>query len=178
MAKLVYALNQSLDGYVDHDAPGFPPPGEALFQHFIEHARGLSGSLYGRRMYEVMRVWDDDAGWGPAELEFAQAWRAQPKFVVSRTLKEVGPNASLIAGDVEAAVRALKAERDGEMEVAGPELAAGLGELGLIDEYHIYLRPFVVGGGKPYFARARPALRLLGSERIGEDALRLRYASG
>ena len=74
-------------------------------------------------------------------------------------------------------LEALKAERDGEMEVAGPELAAGLGELGLIDEYHIYLRPFVVGGGKPYFARARPALRLLGNERIGEDALRLRYAA-
>src|SRR5689334_21672122 len=139
MAKLVFAMIQSLDGYVDHDAPGFPAPAPALFQHFIEDMRGLSGSLYGRRMYEVMRVWDDEAGWWPAELEFAKAWRAHPKFVVSRTLKEVGPNASLIAGDVEAAVRALKAEREGEMEVAGPELAASLGELGLIDEYHIYL---------------------------------------
>jgi len=73
MAKLVYGLNQSLDGYVDHMA--FAPDPE-LFRYFIEHARGLTGSLYGRRMYETMRYWDEDSSeWNEDEIEFATAWR-------------------------------------------------------------------------------------------------------
>jgi len=60
MAKLVFGMNQSLDGYVDHDHPEFKPPSPALFRHFIEQVRGLAGSVYGRRIYEVMRYWDDD----------------------------------------------------------------------------------------------------------------------
>ena len=71
MAKLVFGLNQSLDGYVDHDHPEFAP-GPALFRHFIEQVRGLTGSLYGRRMYEVMRYWDEERPeWGAEELDFA-----------------------------------------------------------------------------------------------------------
>lgn len=173
MAKLVYGLNQSLDGYVDHDAFGIDP---ALFQHFIEHARGLAGSLYGRVMYETMRYWDtEQAEWGAPEREFAAAWCAQPKWVVSRTMKEVGPNATLIGDDLEAAVRRLKVEVDGEIEVAGPMLAGHLTALGLIDEYQIYLHPFVVGRGKSFFSGARPPLRLVAHDRIGEQAIRLTY---
>lgn len=173
MARLVYTLNQSLDGYVDHMAFG---PSPALFRHFIAHAGQLAGSLYGRRMYEIMRYWDDEqAEWGEDERAFAAAWRAQPKYVVSRTLTEVGPNASLVAGDLAAAVRALKDGPDGEIEVAGPVLAGALTGLGLIDEYCIYLHPVVTGGGSPYFTGARPPLRLLGSDRVDEDVMRLRY---
>jgi hypothetical protein len=90
MAKLVFGLNQSLDGYVDH--LGFAP-GPLLFRHFIEQVRGLTGSVYGRRMYEVMRIWDEDLpDWGAQERDFAAAWRRQPKWVASRSLKSVGPN--------------------------------------------------------------------------------------
>src|SRR3982074_2323412 len=82
MAKLVFGLNQSLDGYVDHMEFA---PGPALFRHFIEQVRGLTGGVYGRRMYEVMRYWDEDSPeWDASELEFAAAWRRQPKWVVSR----------------------------------------------------------------------------------------------
>ena len=81
----------------------------------------------------------------------------------------------LVARDLEAAIRKLKAERDGEIEVAGPNLAHSLTELGLIDEYRIYLHPVVVGRGKPYFAGPRPPLRLIASDRIGEDVIRLKY---
>jgi dihydrofolate reductase len=95
--------------------------------------------------------------------------------VVSRTLESVGPNATLIGKDLEGAIRALKAERDGEVEVAGPDLAHSLTALGLIDEYRIYLHPVVLGGGKPYFAGPRPPLRLVAHDRIGEDVIRLRY---
>src|ERR1700743_626677 len=121
MAKLVFGLNQSLDGYVDHGAFS---PGPALFRYFVEQVGGLSGSLYGRRMYEVMRVWDEDQpDWVDDFRDFALAWRRQTKWGVSRTLAAVGPNATLVGDDVEAFVRGLKTQFAGEIEVAGPELA-------------------------------------------------------
>ena len=173
MAKLIYSLNQSLDGYVDHMRFA---PSPALFRHFIEEAQGQAGSVYGRKMYELMRYWDaDPPEWDAAEREFAAAWRRQPKWVVSGSMKSVGPNATLVADDLERAIRALKAERDGEIEVAGPNLAQSLTALGLIDEYRIYLHPVVLGHGKPYFAGPRPPLRLIAHDRIGEDVIRLRY---
>ena len=176
MGKLVFGMMQSLDGYVDAVAGrlALPPPGVALGRHFIDHVRGLGGSLYGRRIYEIMRYWDDDQpDWDAGDHEFAAAWRAQPKWVVSRTLKSVGPNATLVAANVDAFVRRLKEDVDGEIDVAGPTLAGSLTDLGLIDEYRLYFRPFVLGGGKPYFAGARPPLRIVASDRVGDDAVRL-----
>ena len=97
MARLVFGMNQSLDGYVDHTAFA---PGPTLFRHFIEEAQKQAGSVYGRRMYEIMRYWDDDQPeWEAAEHAFAAAWRRQPKWVVSRSLKSVGPNARLVEND-------------------------------------------------------------------------------
>jgi dihydrofolate reductase len=173
MAKLVFGMNQSLDGYVDHEAFS---PGPTLFRHFIDEAQAQAGCVYGRRMYEVMRYWDDDhPEWTNDEHAFATAWRNQPKWVVSRSLGSVGPNARLVDDDLEGAIRELKAERDGEIEVAGPDLAQSLTELGLIDEYRIYLHPVVLGHGKPYFAGPRPRLRLIADDRMGEDVIRLTY---
>jgi dihydrofolate reductase len=173
MATLVFGLNQSLDGYVDHCEFA---PGPVLFRHFIEQVRGLTGSVYGRRMYEVMRDWDEDRPeWGAEERDFAAAWRRQPKWVVSRSLKSVGPNATLFAEDVEAAIRRLKAQLVGEIAVGGPDLARSLADLGLIDEYRLYIRPVVLGRGKPFFVGRRPPLRLVASDLIGEDAIRLTY---
>jgi dihydrofolate reductase len=173
MAKLVFQMSQSLDGYVDHLEM---QPGPALFRHFIECVRGLAGGVYGRRVYEIMQYWDaDDPAWGEDWREFAKAWRRLPKWVVSRSLKSVGANATLVEGDLEAAIRKLKAGRDGEIGVGGPNLARSLTELGLIDEYRIYLRPFVLGRGAPFFAGPRPPLRLVASDRIGEDTMRLSY---
>ncbi|MGH7001274.1 MAG: dihydrofolate reductase family protein [Stellaceae bacterium] len=173
MAKLVFGMNQSLDGYVDHTEFA---PGPALFRHFIQEVRDLTGSVYGRRMYEVMRYWDEDLPeWGAEERDFAAAWRSQPKWVVSRSLKSVGPNATLVADDLEAVIRGLKARFVGEIEVAGPDLAGSLTGLGLIDEYRLYLHPVVLGRGKPFFAGPRPPLRLVASDRIGEGVIRLKY---
>lgn len=173
MARLVFGMNQSLDGYVDHDAMA---PDRVLFRHFIDQVRDQAGSIYGRRLYETMRYWDDDQpGWSPDERAFAEAWRSHHKWVVSRTLSSVGPNATLIADDLEGAVRKIKAEVEGEIEVGGPELARGLGDLGLIDAYRIYLHPVVTGGGKPYFAGPRPPLRLVDSERVGGEVIVLTY---
>ena len=173
MAKLVFGMNQSLDGYVDHMAFG---PSPTLFRHFIEEAEAQAGSVYGRTMYEIMRYWDDDhPEWDDERRAFAAAWRRQPKWVVSRSLASVGPNATLVQDDVEGAIREIKASRDGEIEVAGPKLAKSLTELRLIDEYRIYLHPVVLGQGTPYFAGPRPPLRLMSYDRIGEDVMRLAY---
>ena len=173
MAKLVFGMNQSLDGYVDHDA-FVPEP--ALFRHWIEQVRGVTGSVYGRRMYEVMRYWDEDhAEWTPEHREFATAWRSQPKWVVSRTLAAVGPNATLVEGDLATTMRDLKARLAGEIAVSGPELARSLTDLGLVDEYRLYLHPVVLGRGKPFFAGPRPPLRLVARELLGEHVVRLTY---
>ena len=173
MAKLVYGLNQSLDGYVEHT--NFSPSPE-LFRHYIDLVRGLTGIVYGRRMYEVMRYWDEDqSDWDAEEHEFAAVWRRQPKWVVSRSLKSVGPNATLVGNDLEAAIRGLKAQLAGEIDVAGPEVAQSLTDLSLIDVYRLYLHPIVVGHGKPFFAGPRPPLRFVASDRIAGDVIRLTY---
>jgi dihydrofolate reductase len=191
MAKLVFGMMQSLDGYVAgvSGGPGsegymaavaggaeLPPPGESLHSHFNDHVRGLAGALYGRRMYEIMRYWDEDRPeFDSGDRDFAKVWRARPKWVVSRSLKSVGPNATLVSDGVEAFVRRLKADVEGEIDVAGPDLAASLADLGLVDEYRLYMRPFVLGGGKPYFARTRPPLRLVATVPVDEDTVRLTY---
>ena len=173
MARFVFGMNVSLDGYVDHTAFA---PGPKLFRHFIEQVGGLTGSVYGRTMYEVMRYWDEDSpDWSAAERDFAVAWRRQPKWVVSRTLKSVGPNATLVSSDVEAVVRKLKAELDGDIDIEGTLLARSLGDLGLIDQYGLYLHPVVLGSGKPFFAGPRPPLRLVASERMEGDVIKLTY---
>ena len=173
MAKFVFGMNLSLDGYVDHTEFA---PDAVLFRHWIDQTRSLAASLYGRRIYQIMRYWDDDhPEWSADERDFATAWRNMPKFVVSTTLDGVGPNATLVTGDLGHALRRLKDDIAGEVDVAGPVLAHGLGDMGLIDEYRLYYHPVVLGGGAPFFAGPRPQLRLHASDRIGGDVIRLTY---
>jgi dihydrofolate reductase len=174
MAKLVYGLMQSLDGYVDHMKLG--PPRPALARHFNEQVRRQAGCVYGRVTYEIMRYWEEDRDdWDAEDHEFAAVWRRQPKWVVSRSLKAAGPSATLLDGDIEAAIRGLKSQFAGEIAVAGTKLAGSLTDLGLIDEYRLYFLPLVLGSGTPFFAGPRPALRLVASDPIGEEAFRLTY---
>lgn len=120
MAKLVFAMNVSLDGYVDHAHAAFAPD-PVLFRHWTECVRNATASVYGRRLYEIMRYWDEDQpGWTAAEQDFATAWRKLRKWVISRTLKSVGPNVRLISHDIEATLRGLKASLDREIDVGGP----------------------------------------------------------
>ena len=173
MAKLIFRMNQSLDGYVDHLEM---QSGPTIFRHWTEQVRNLAGSVYGRGMYEVMRYWDEDSPeWSAERHEFAAAWRSQPKWVVSRSPKSVGPNATLVEDDVVAVIRGLKAQLVGEISVSGPELARSLTDLGLIDEYQLYFHPVVLGHGKPFFAGPRPPLRFVASDLIGDDVIRVTY---
>ncbi|MDZ7906893.1 MAG: dihydrofolate reductase family protein [Gemmobacter sp.] len=165
MAHFVFAMNRVADGYVDHDRFA---PDPVLFRHWIEAVREAAGGLYGRGIYDLMRYWEtDDPGWSQDEHDFAAAWCAHPKWVVSRSLSSVGPGATLISGDAEAAVRRLKDEVEGRIDVGGPVLAGWLAGRGLIDEYRLYVHPVVLGQGAPFFVGVRPALRLVASDRIG-----------
>lgn len=178
MAKVIFGMMQSLDGYVSgpEGGPGLPMPSETLHRHFNDHMRTVAGCIYGRRMYEIMRYWDEDhPDQDEVGRDFAAAWRKPPKWVVSRTLDSVGRNATLVQGDLGVFVRRLKTEHEGEIEVAGPELAQALTALGLIDEYRLYLVPVVLGGGKPFFAGSRPPLRLVSSARADDDTAVLTY---
>lgn len=178
MGKLILAMNVSLDGYVD-DVGGnlvMGPPSPEVFRYWIETVRSHAGTIYGRRMYEVMRYWDEDQpGWTEPLREFATVWRAMPKWVVSSTLADVGPNATLITGEIAAQVQALKDQTDGTISVSGPQLAGLMTQSGLIDEYHLVLRPFVLGQGKPFFHAASPPLRLVSCERLDDETLCLVY---
>jgi dihydrofolate reductase len=178
MAKLVLAMNVSIDGYVDglSGALDMPPPSPKLFRFWIEQVRGLAGTVYGRRMYEVMRYWDDDhPDWAEPMREFASAWRKMPKWVVTRTLQTVGPNATRITDDPETKVRELKARNEGTLSVSGPQLAGLMTKVGLVDEYHLVVRPFVLGQGKPFFHEARPPLHFLSSELVDDVTVHLAY---
>ena len=175
MARFVFAMNVSLDGYVDHDR--FAPDQE-LFRHWIEQVNISSAAIYGRKIYELMRYWEvDQPGWDQDRHAFAMAWRKQPKWVVSLTLKEVGPNATLVGSDLGKTANDLKMRFPGQVDVCGTRLAHSLGELGMIDDYRMYFHPVVLGGGKPYFAGPRPPLHLTGCERIGPAVIRADYTT-
>jgi dihydrofolate reductase len=182
MGRIVYGMLVSLDGYITspNGEIGVATPSAELHWYFNGVMKRTAISLYGRRMYETMKVWQDwdgKPGVPEVEADFAAAWRAVPKVVVSTTLKEVGPNARLVNDNVEATIRALKAEAPGNIAVSGARLAGSLSRLGLIDEYQLFLHPAVFGGGIAFFEAGTPlALKPLGREELPQGVTLLRYA--
>jgi dihydrofolate reductase len=173
MARFVTSMNVSLDGYVDHDRM---IPDADVFRHWIEAVKRTPYSLYGRKIYELMRYWEpDQPEWDDAEREFAAAWRAQKKWVVSQTLTEVGPGTTLISRNIEATVRQLKDELAGQVDVAGTIMTQSCADWGLMDEYQLLIHPVALGTGKPLFPRPRQNLHLSDSSRIGPEVIRLIY---
>lgn len=173
MARFVCSMNVSLDGYVDHDRMA---PDAEVFRFWINAVKAAPNALYGRKIYQLMTYWQDDQpDWGEAERTFAAAWRAQHKWVVSQTLTEVGPNATLIAADVEARVRALKTDLQGQVDVSGTVLVQGLSDWGLMDEYRLVYHPLALGHGRPLFLGPRPPMHLRSSDRIGAETICLTY---
>jgi dihydrofolate reductase len=182
MGHVIFGMNTSIDGYVAGPSGGadsmpVPAPSDELHQYFNELQRSAALSLYGRELYSDMRYWDtDDPEWPAVQKEYADIWRATPKVVVSTTLTDVGPNATLISDDVDEELRRIVADTDGEIDVGGPTLAATLARLGLIDEYRLYQRPVVLGGGKAFFQEGMPnAVSLLDVEMLPDDTVLLRY---
>ena len=170
-------MSMSLDGYIKGPDGAFDwaAPDPELHRFHNEQARELSAHLCGRRLYDVMLFWESAEASGsddPVTREFAAIWQALPKIVFSRTLTSVeGPNTRLATRDMEAEL----ADLEGEVEVGGASLAAECARRGLIDEYRPFIKPYVIGGGTPYYA-APVDLRLLESRTFGDGAVYLRLA--
>ena len=182
MAKLIYATNVSLDGYIE-DADGkfdWTEPDEEVHTFFNDLTRPLGTYLYGRRMYETMRVWEADApgiGEKPYTRDFAEIWRAADKIVYSKTLDEVSTARTRIERDFALeAVRELKERTDRDLAIGGPGLAAAAFRAGLVDECHLVLHPVSVGGGKRALPEdVRLEFELLDEGRFGNGTARLHY---
>src|SRR3712207_8662768 len=150
---LIYSMGVSVDGFIaDREgAFGWGAPSDELFRFHLARVGELGGYLLGRRLYETMLGWETDPSPRDDELgaAFADAWRALPKVVFSRTLDGVRGNARLAEGSVAEEVAAALGASDGDVEVGGAGLAAQAFELGLVDELRVFRYPVVVGGGRP-----------------------------
>lgn len=182
MARLVYSAIASLDGYIEGEDGKFDwaAPDEELHSFVNEHERSMGTYLYGRRMYETMRFWEDHGAEPdqPAAMrEYAAIWRAADKVVYSRTLKEVSTARTRVEREFDAeAVRAMKAVAERDLGIGGAELAARAFAEHLVDEVDLFLHPISLGGGKPALPRGlRVNLELLGHRRFESGAVHLRY---
>ena len=183
MGKLIYGFNVSVDGYIA-DAQGsidWGDPSEELHQYWNDFERDTALSFYGRRLYELMSgYWptaDESPDATPLIVDFARIWRDMPKVVFSHTLDSVGWNSRLERGDPVDVVTKLKAETDGNMEVAGATLAAPIVRAGLVDEYRIVIAPTAVGGGIAFWPTLPTwiSLRLLENRTFPGGSVLLRY---
>jgi dihydrofolate reductase len=182
MAKLIYSAISSLDGFVADEDGNFDwaAPDEEVHSFVNDLERPVGTYLYGRRMYDVMAYWETahtGADQPPVVRDFADIWQAADKIVYSRTLETVSSARTRIerAFDPEA-VRQLKARAVRDLTVGGPELAAQAIEAGLVDEYHLFLTPVVVGGGTRSLPEGvRLELELLDERRFGSGVVHLHY---
>jgi dihydrofolate reductase len=151
MAKLIYSAIASLDGYVADENGRFDwaVPDEEVHAFINDLERPVGTYLYGRRLYEVMAAWETVNDESPSMQDFAELWRAADKIVYSKTLQTVSSSRTRIERDFDPdAVRQLKATAGRDMTVGGPNLAAQAIKAGLVDEWHLFVAPVVVGGGK------------------------------
>ena len=182
MAKLIYLFNVSLDGYIADEDGKFDwgAPDEEYYSFISDLLRPVGTYLYGRRLYELMQVWETDpaaAAQSPGTRAFAEIWQAADKVVYSRTLASASTTRTRIErGFDPEAVRQLKAAAEGDLTVGGPTLGAQAITVGLVDEYQLFVWPVVVGGGKPFLPnKARLQLELLDERRFGSGVVYLRY---
>ncbi len=182
MAYLIYTVNSSLDGYTE-DRDGkfdWTTPADDFFRFITNLIRTEGTHLYGRRMYETMMVWETDptlAAESPLRRDFADVWQAADKIVYSRTLEAVSTRRTQIERNFNPeAIRQLKRTAKQDILIGGPELAAQAFRSGLIDEYHLFLIPIIVGGGKPALPdNVRLELTLLEERRLSSGVVFLRY---
>jgi dihydrofolate reductase len=182
MARLLYPALTSLDGYVA-DAGGkfdWAEPDAEVHTFVNDLERSVGTYLYGRRLYEVMAVWEDSesvAGQPPHIRDFAELWRAADKIVYSRTLEEVSTARTRIEREFDPeAVRRMMASAERDLAVGGPDLAAHAFRAGLVDECHLFLAPIIVGGGKRSLPdNVRLELELLEERRFANGMVFLRY---
>ncbi|MFI5612111.1 dihydrofolate reductase family protein [Amycolatopsis sp. NPDC051903] len=179
MAKLIYSAICSLDGYTADERGDFDwaAPGEEVFAAVNDLQRTVGTYLYGRRMYEMMLYWETAGDDSPVTRDFARLWRAADKIVYSRTLDAPSSARTRIERTFDpGAVRALKASAPRDLTIAGADLAGVAAAAGLVDEYHLFLVPVLIGGGHRALADGvRRPLELLDEHRFPGGFVRLRY---
>lgn len=183
MRNLIYSMNVSLDGYIKGPDGTFDwaTPDEEVHRFWNDQTRQTGVNLYGRNLYETMKVWetlDQEPDTTEVEAEFAELWRATPKLVFSTTLTEVeGSNTTLERRDVVEVATELKAQDGEEIAVGGAGLASRLVRAGLVDEYRVCVNPALAGGGTPFFPPldAQVNLELVETRTFGSHVVYLRY---
>ena len=183
MGRLIYAANVSVDGFVEDEngSLDWSVPVEAMHAFWNEHERRVGTSLYGRRMYETMSVWERDdwlAGVPQVVQDYAGIWRDTDKVVFSSTLADVTTSRTTLERTFDPeSIGRLKEASPSDLSIGGPALAAAAFRSGLVDECLFVVCPVVLGGGKPALAaHVRLDLTLIGHGRIGEGMVYLRYA--
>ncbi|HKW97183.1 MAG TPA: dihydrofolate reductase family protein [Bryobacteraceae bacterium] len=180
MAKLIYATPTSLDGYIAEENYDWSAPDEEGFAFISDRLRSIGTYLYGRKMYETMAVWDTPdviPGGTAATLDFARIWQAADKIVYSKSLETVSTRKTRLEREFNPqAVRDLKARLPHDVSVGGPTLAAQAIRAGLVDEYHLFVVPMMIGGGKPVLpSNVCVKLDLMDERRFGNGWVYLRY---
>jgi dihydrofolate reductase len=182
MAKLIYVSNVSLDGYIEdeHGSFDWTAPDDELFAFITDLVRPVGTYLYGRRLYDTMAPWETDpalAAQSELMAEFANVWVAADKVVYSTTLDALSTAKTRLEHNFDpASVRAMKASATSDLTVGGAHLAAHALKAGLVDECHLFIRPVLVGGGKPALPNDnRVDLELLDDRRLGNGVVYLRY---
>jgi dihydrofolate reductase len=182
MPKLIYAMNTSLDGYINDEQGNFDwtEPDEELHTFFNDLVRPIGTHLYGRRLYEMMSYWQDPEDLAEAqeyEREFAEIWQRTDKVVYSRTLDSPPtPRTRIESAFDPAAVRELKESADADLTVGGPTLATEALRAGLVDDLHQVIHPVIVGGGTPWLPDGlRLDLELLEERRFAAGPVHLHY---
>jgi dihydrofolate reductase len=182
MAKLIYVANVSLDFYIEdeHGRFDWTAPDDEFFAFITDLVRPIGTYLYGRRLYDTMAVWETDpalaAQWDPV-ADFANVWQAADKVVYSTTLDAVSTAKTRLERNFDpASIRDMKALATSDLTVGGAHLAAHALKAGLVDECHLFVRPILVGGGKPALPTdARVDLELLDDRRLSNGVVYLRY---
>lgn len=182
MAKLIYMAIASLDGYVE-DTDGkfdWARPDEDVLDFVNDLIRPIGTHLYGRRMYETMVFWETastSADEPAVTRDFAEMWRAADKVVYSRTLQSPSSERTRIERDFEpAAIRRLKESSASDITIGGPQLAGPAIAAGLVDEYHLFLCPIIIGGGKQALSgQVRTELELLAERGFASGFVHLHY---
>jgi dihydrofolate reductase len=182
MRKLIYSMGASLDGFIaGRDGEiNWSAPDEELHRFHNQQTREIGAHLCGRRLYETMVYWetaDENPSATDYELEFARIWKDMPKIVFSKTLEKVEGNARLVRDGIAEEVAKLKEQPGKDLAVGGAGLASACVELGLIDEYRLFVSPVVLGGGTPYFPalEAKINLELVESRTFGSRVVYVRY---
>lgn len=184
MRKVIFTMSVSIDGFIESSSGdiGWGSPDTELAHHVIERENAIDTHLYGRRLYETMYPYWEEAADDPSatkfDIEYARIWKERRKIVFSKTLTQVGGNCQLFSGDISQEINKLKAQAGKDMFVGGPNLASTFIKLGLVDEYWLYVHPIILGGGKPMFPHLgdRINLKLIDTHRFGSGVVLLKLA--